>query len=90
MFGVEQVTVQAQPTQVWPAGQALPHLPQLLRSIAVLTQVPPQFVSPAWQLSTHVPFEQTWPAGHSVPHAPQLPLSVCRLTQVPPQFVSPA
>jgi hypothetical protein len=68
----------------------LPQAPQFWLSVWILTQVPPQFVSPAWQLSPHVPPEQTLPAGHTFPQAPQFALSVSIFAQVPPQFVWPA
>jgi hypothetical protein len=55
-----------------------------------LVQNPPQFVSPAWQESAHVPAEQICPAAQRCPQLPQLLLSVWRLVQAPLQFVSPA
>ena len=60
-----QLTVQAPPTQTWPAGHACPQVPQLARSVCVFVQVPPQFVSPAWHVRVHWPLAQTWPAGHA-------------------------
>jgi hypothetical protein len=39
--------------------QALPHAPQLLVSLWVSVQVPPQSICPAGQ--PHTPFEQAWP-----------------------------
>ena len=78
------------PEQTCPAAQALPHAPQLKRSVCVLAQTPPHSVSPAWQLTSHEPPEHTSPAGHATPQEPQFWLSVPVLTHVPLQFARPA
>ena len=67
-----QDTAHAPAEHTSPAGQTLPHVPQLSKSVWVLVQVPLQLVSPAWQESAHVPFEHTLPAGHAIPQAPQV------------------
>jgi hypothetical protein len=41
-----QETAHAPPEQTFPAGQAVPHLPQLALSVWMLVHVPPQLVSP--------------------------------------------
>jgi hypothetical protein len=41
--------------QTWPAGQALPHLPQLFASLLKLVQVPLQQVCPLEQQATAPP-----------------------------------
>jgi hypothetical protein len=71
------------------SAQAAPQPPQLLGSVAVATQLPPQVESPAPQVAVHMPAEQTWPAAHALPHAPQLRRSLERSRQNPPQFVVP-
>jgi hypothetical protein len=53
--------------------QTLPHWPQLLMSLLILTQAPLQQV-PLQQ----APLQQIWPAGHTWPHAPQLRTSRLR------------
>ena len=65
--------------------------PQLLKSVSVFVQVPPQSVSPAWHDKAQLPDpSQTKPGSHAVPHVPQLAPSVSVLVQVPLQSVSPA
>jgi len=68
----------------------VPHVPQLPGSLCVLTQVPPQLVSPCWQVSWQVPLMHTWPAGQDTPQLPQLLLSEVVSTHLPLQFTSPA
>ena len=63
----------------WPDGQARPQAPQLLTSVAVLTQAEPQYVWPVAQPQT--PARQSWPVGQRLPHEPQLVASLLRLTQ---------
>jgi hypothetical protein len=67
------------------AGQTLPHVPQLLGSVFVLMQRPPQFVAPPGH--AQAPFTQTNVGGHMRPQAPQLFVSKLVLMQRPPQFV---
>ncbi len=75
---------QAPFTQVPPAWQALPHVPQLLTSVFRLTHVPLQLVKPDGQTATHDPFWQVCCDEHAFPHAPQL-LFVVKSVQLPPQ-----
>jgi hypothetical protein len=60
--------------QVVPGGQTVPHVPQLLLSVMVLTQLPLQFVKPCRQMQ--VPSTQRSLAPHAIPHSPQLLMSV--------------
>ncbi len=81
---------QAPLRQVKLLAHTLPHLPQLLRSNAVLTQVPLHDVRPVWH--THWPPTQPVVSGvppHEKPHMPQLFRLVWRSTQVPLQLVWP-
>jgi hypothetical protein len=59
----------------------VPQAPQLALSVCSSTQVPLQFVRPAWQLNVHFPLEQALPAGHAVPQLPQLAWSDCVFAQ---------
>jgi hypothetical protein len=73
-------------SHVAPIGQVFPQPPQLLRSVWVFTQVPPQQACPGASHGTppqvQVPFTQVSPAAQVTP--PQPPL------QVPATQVSPA
>jgi hypothetical protein len=69
-------------TQMSPAGQELPQLPQCRGLVSRSKQPSGQFVSPAEQGRTQLPVRQDVPAGHEFPHLPQLLLSACRSTQV--------
>jgi hypothetical protein len=78
-----------------PVGHTVPQAPQLVTLVAVATQVVPQRVVPAAQVSMQAPAEQRWPVGHARPHAPQLLESVRVLTSqplaaMPSQLVKPA
>ena len=75
--------------QTLPAGQTLPQLPQLYRSLLRLAHWPAQFVSPLGQVVTHAPPVQAVPAGQTLPQAPQLLLSLAVATQWPLQSVLP-
>jgi hypothetical protein len=61
----------------------LPQAPQLVLSLAVLTQSPLHSVSPETQLVEQVPAEQAWPVGQRFPQVPQLALSVDVFVQTP-------
>lgn len=74
--------------QVVPPLQPLPHDPQFMLSVSVLTHAEPQSVVLAAE-QWHAPAVHVVPEGHTVPHAPQFELSVCVLVQVPPQRMSP-
>jgi hypothetical protein len=82
--------VQTPPAHIVPAVQALPHAPQLPRSLLRSAHARPQEVSPAPQLATQPTGEQTLPPLQATPHARQFCGSCRRSTQVPPQSVSPA
>jgi hypothetical protein len=71
--------------QIWPESHLAAHLPQLLRSLVVSTQIPEQSVSPVGQ--THLLAEQILPPVHLVPQEPQLLVSLVRLTHEPEQAV---
>ena len=58
--------------QACPDMHAVPHAPQLARSLVTSRHDPEQLVSPAPHDVTHAAPEHTWPAGHALPHAPQL------------------
>lgn len=97
-----QLGTQVPPEQNCWAPQTLPQLPQLRGSFRVLTQAPPQSVSPLPQQTElmQTPLQSFWPGGHvqtppwqlfppvqALPQLPQLALSVAVLTQVPLQSV---
>ena len=54
------------------AEQALPHPPQLARSLVTSTQLLPHNLKPLGQSFAQVPLPQTRPVGHTLLHAPQL------------------
>ncbi len=62
-----------------PAGQRLPHVPQLFGSVAASTHDVPHCVRGGMHTTTtvHVPAAQLLPVGHTFPHEPQLLLSTC-------------
>jgi hypothetical protein len=83
------------------APEQLPEAPQKVRLEVESMQVPPQLMSPDWQLRAHVPALHTWPVRHAlpaepappVPHpavAPQYIREVVGSTHVPLQLMSPA
>jgi hypothetical protein len=78
--------------QLVPPTQGLLQPPQLLESVAVLTQADPHVVSSAGQL--HIPTRQDAPSGQAVPPAPAQPPqffgSNSVLLQVPSQSFSPS
>jgi len=67
--------------------QTVPQVPQLLLSLAVVTQLPLQKVRPEGQV--HMPLVQLRPPEHTVPQVPQLLLSLAVVRQVPLQSVCP-
>ena len=81
--------------QTWFCPHALPHAPQLARSVWSETQrraappspdeAPAQSVSSAVQSGTHAPFWQTLPAPQERPQAPQLSRSLRGSMQRPMQ-----
>jgi hypothetical protein len=72
-------------------AQALPQLPQLLRSELGCTHCEPHNVYPVPQ--EQLPLTQVWVPTHALPQLPQLFLSVCKFAQTPvapvPQGVQP-
>lgn len=79
--GGEQVVVQELAEHRVPPPQTLPQVPQLLLSLAVLTQVPEHDTWPVGHLQS--PATQNCPPEHARPHAPQLLLSADRLVSQP-------
>jgi hypothetical protein len=84
-----ELQVHCPPVQLWPLVQTLPQPPQLVESVWVFTQAPPQRVWPAgqpppWQR----PLTQLWPAPQLFPQPPQLNGSICAFTHAPSQQVS--
>jgi hypothetical protein len=73
--------------QVRPAPQSTPQPPQLVASVRVSTQRPPQRVR--GEAQTHAPAAQYCESGHTFPQAPQLLRSLRRSRQpsVGPQAV---
>lgn len=70
--------------QLCPAEQARPHMPQLLASVWVVTQVPLQSVCPLGHMrAMQVPAVQVCPAAQALPQAPQLAPSVWVFTHCP-------
>ncbi len=61
--------------QLAPLAQTVPHVPQFVGSVRMLTQTPSQAASPVGQ---HTPELQVSPDEHAAPHAPQLASSVRR------------
>jgi hypothetical protein len=65
--------LQTPPEHAVPAPHPLPHVPQLVLSVAVSTQSPLQSVPTApEQEASQDPAEQCVPFAQTVPHAPQL------------------
>jgi hypothetical protein len=62
----------------------VPHMPQLLGSVTVVTQAPPQFCVFLLHAEVQAPAEQTSFAAHALPHAPQFAGSVAVCTQASP------
>lgn len=73
--------------QTWPAGHAVPQLPQLAPSEPVSTQAPEQATSGLWQ--THEPELHCCPTWHETPQPPQF-VGLCNgLTHPSGQAMSP-
>ena len=66
-----------------PLAQTVVQVPQAPGSVAVLRQLPEQFVSPVPQEVTHDPAEHTVPAAQTVPQPPQFARSLCVLISQP-------
>jgi hypothetical protein len=71
--------------QVWPAPQALPQVPQLKLSFAVLAQYGEAADGVHFarepQVSVQTPLLHTWPAPQTLPQVPQSALSVAVFAQ---------
>jgi hypothetical protein len=78
---------QAPFTQVWPAAQALPHMPQSVFDDCRSAQTPEQSIVFAGHW--HVEFVHTKLPPHVCAQNPQLSLSFVRFTQDAPHFASP-
>jgi hypothetical protein len=74
--------------QRWPAGHALPHVPQFRGSNCTDVHIPAHIVAPIGH--THTPALHDDRNGQAVPHAPQLRASLVRFTQLVPHIVVPA
>jgi hypothetical protein len=85
---------QAPAAQAWPAGHAMPQVPQFSGSVVTSTHrdsAPvPHTISGAGHASLHEPPTHDSPSGHSVPQAPQFESSTMVSTQAAPQRISPA
>jgi hypothetical protein len=70
-----QLAMQWPPEQTSVLPQVVPHAPQLLGSLSVLTQAPPHLAKPGMQVLSHAPSRQMGMpfagASHTLPHAPQ-------------------
>ena len=83
--------------QVVPIAHALPHMPQWVLLVCVLTQAgrpppPAQRTCPVGHMAPAVmqlPNTQVCAVVHARPHMPQLRLLTCVLTQAVPQRVVP-
>jgi hypothetical protein len=69
--------------------QTVPQAPQLFLSVARVTQVPAQLVSPVPQAVPQCPETQTWPGAQAVVQLPQCAGSIAVLMQELPQVVRP-
>lgn len=74
---LDATQVHAPPEQT-PLGQATLQAPQLLASLKVLMQVPPQSVVPVGQEVTQTPPKQNWPVGQPIP-PPQVQMPAVQL-----------
>jgi hypothetical protein len=75
--------------QICEAPQAMPHAPQLSRSVVRSRHTPEQFISLTAHETTHIEPEHTCPAPQAMPHAPQFARSLVRSRHTPAQFVRP-
>jgi hypothetical protein len=70
-----------------PAAHAVPHAPQLARSVSTVTQVPLHSVCEAGHDTLHLPATHTRPESHALPQAPQLLRSESVSTHLPSHCV---
>jgi hypothetical protein len=81
-------------TQLKPAPQALPHMPQFSGSVwneAASTQPVPHCMSPAGHIATHAELEHRGvAAGQALPQSPQLAPSAAVFAHAWPQALSGA
>jgi hypothetical protein len=69
---------------IWPWVQAVPHAPQLWRSVVMSAQPVGQHdgvVAVQAGLQVQVPLVHIWPAGQAFPQAPQLCTSIATSAQ---------
>jgi hypothetical protein len=71
--------------QICPAGQTLPHAPQLATSLWVSTQLAPHSTSGDVHPAAQFPVSHTWFAPQTLPQVPQFAGSCESRTQLPPQ-----
>ncbi len=77
-------------TQLSPAPQDIPHIPQLPRSPIVSTHAAPQRVCPVGHAAgEHAPSVQRSPAAHAWPQPPQWAGAMLVSTHIPPQSICP-
>ncbi len=76
-----QVTPHWPLEHICPARHVVPHVPQFVLSVWVLTQVPPHAVPFPGQVSWQVPATQSMDIPQAWPHDPQFEVSVATLTQ---------
>ncbi len=84
---VGHAQLQAPAEHTRPAGQVVPHAPQLRGSMRRSTQVPPQRDCPVGQIARQVPAVHDCPVGHALPQRPQLRGSLRVSVQLAPQRV---
>lgn len=72
------------------AGQVLPHAPQFVSLVEVLTQALAPLQKTVPEEHPHAPLVHSSVAGQACPHPPQFAGSVCVLMQFAPHVVSPA
>jgi hypothetical protein len=80
----EQLYPHAPPEHTCPEGHVVPHAPQFVLLVLVLTHMPLHTTWPVGQLSPQTPAAHTWSLVHALPHAPQFAGSVIVSTHVPP------
>ena len=90
-----QVVVHVPLEQTLPEPQALPHAPQWLLSVCLLTHAPPQAERPALQPGVQLPatptmLPPTGAGGQALPQSPQLFGSLLVLTHAPLHAENPS
>jgi hypothetical protein len=89
-----QVKLHAPPLQVGAPfstpEQAVPHPPQLVGSVLVITHCVPHCAVPEAQLLAHCPLPHTSPALQALPQPPQFAASLRTSTHLSPHLMKPA